>query len=96
MNAKIRAELDAICEKLEVIEGHMAWVITADSRFRIGQRVEWSRKGRKLGYPKRKIAQRGIVKAIDAFSIFVKLNGLKHASRYHHAYFNPVSGPKLF
>lgn len=96
MNAQIRAELDAICKTLEVIEEHMAWMIRAGARFRVGQRVEWSRKGRKCGFPNRKVAQRGNVKSIDALSIVVKLDGIKHAKSYHHAFFNPVYGPKLF
>jgi len=82
--------------KLSIIEENMIWVIRADQRFHDGQRVEWSRRGRRCGYPKRKIAQRGTVINIDAFSIIVKLDGLKQARSFHHAFFNPVTGAKLF
>lgn len=88
--------LDVIDKKLEIIEDNMAWLIVAEKRFRVGQRVEWSRKARKQGLPTRKIAQRGTVKAINLFSIVVKLDGIKKPSSYHHAFFNSISGPKLF
>lgn len=88
--------LDTIEQKLEVIEEHMCWLIRADMRFRLRQRVEWSRRGRARGFPRRKIAQRGTVRAIHAFSIIVKLDGMKRPTSYHHAFFNPVEGPKLF
>lgn len=101
MNSKIkgtniRSELDAIFKKLGALEGHMIWLIRSDARFRVGQRVEWSRRGREQGFPRRKIAQKGTVKAISGFSIVVKLDGLKQQRSFHHAFFNPVSGGKLF
>lgn len=92
----IRKQLDEIGEKLANVEEHMAWLITPDKRFRVGQRVEWSRSGRRKGFPKRKVAQRGTVKDINDFLIVVKLDGMKSQSSFHHAFFNPVSGPKLF
>jgi hypothetical protein len=96
MDAKIRSELDQITKQLDTISEMMAWLIMPDSRFTIGQRVEWSRKGRKSGFPRRKCAQKGTVKAIDGFSITVRMDGIKHPDKYHHAFFNPVKGEKLF
>jgi hypothetical protein len=93
---QIRTQLDAICEKLKAIEEHMAWTIKAEQRFGIGQRVEWSRKAREAGFPTRKKAKRGTVKGVGLFSIVVKLDSLKKPGGYHHAWFNPISGPKLF
>lgn len=93
---RIRAELDVIATKLSALEEHMIWLIHPDTRFCVGQRVEWSRRARARGFPRRKIAQRGVVKVIDGFSIIVKLDGLKKQTSFHHAFFNPVSGPKLF
>lgn len=92
----VASELAEIRQKLDVIEGYMIWLIRPDVRFRIGQRVEWSRRGRKRGFPRRKCAQRGTVKAFDGFSILVQLDGLKQPRTYHHGFFNPVTGLKLF
>ena len=99
MNAdkSIQDQITLIKRSLETIEEHLAWLIRADARFRVGQRVEWSRKGRKQGFPRRKIAQRGTVLAVrNTFGILVKLDGMKKESSYHHSFFNPVNGPKLF
>lgn len=94
---KIITTLDEITEHLDSIAEHMAWLIKPDTRFRVGQRVEWSRKGRRLSMHRRKVAQRGVVKAIGGgFTLTVKLDGQKQERSYHHAFFNPVSGPKLF
>lgn len=93
---KIMATISAISEKLDVIQEHMAWVIKPDQRFRIGQRVEWSAKAHRAGFPMRKKCKRGTVKAMNLFSIVVLLDGQRKPSTYHHAFFNPVSGPNLF
>lgn len=96
LNDQIKSQLDAINGQLKVVEEHMAWMIKPESRFRIGQRVQWSRKGVAVGFPRRKKARRGIIRHIRGFSIVVKLDGLKQATSYHHSFFNPVTGPKLF
>jgi hypothetical protein len=96
MNKEIAQTIDQINEKLSNIQEHMAWMILAHQRFSIGMRVEWSEKARKAGFPRRKCAQRGTVKAIDGFTIVVKLDGLKKPTSYHHAWFNPAKGPRLF
>lgn len=93
---RIVEAINSISKKLEIIEEHMAWLIKAGQRFKVGQRVEWSRRGRKAGFPTRKKATKGTVKEVTAFSIVVKLDGLKREGQYQHAFFNPVSGPKLF
>lgn len=94
---RIKSVIDAISKKLDLIEEHMAWLITSEKRFRVGQRVEWSRKGVKAGLMRRKnVKKRGTVKSVNGFSIVVKLDGLKKPTSYHHAFFNPVNGPKLF
>lgn len=95
-NKRIMSQIDQICEKLDGIEEQMVWLIKPDQRFHVGQRVEWSKRGRKMGYPRRKIAQRGTVKEINGFSILVRLDGLKQEIKFHHAFFNPLFGPKLF
>lgn len=96
MNAKIKSVLAGIESKLSIIEEHVVWLIQAESRFRIGQRVEWSRRGRNRGFPSRKCAQRGTVRAVNGFSVVVQLDGIKIQRSFHHAFFNPVIGPKLF
>jgi len=93
---KVKEELPEIRSGLDAIESHMAWLIKADQRFARGQRVEWSRAGRKRGYPHRKIAQQGSVKGMDDFSLVVLLDGYKKPHSFHHSFFNPVQGPKLF
>lgn len=89
-------QIEAISAKLEIIEEHMAWLIRPEERFRVGQRVEWSAKGLKSGFPTRKKSKKGTVKAINSFSIVVKLDGRTRNETYHHAFFNPVIGQKLF
>lgn len=96
VSAKITRTIDAINNRLDSIQEQMAWMIRAEQRFHVGQRVEWSASGRKKGFPSRKKAKRGTVKAVDGFSVVVKLDGLKKETSFHHAFFNPVSGPKLF
>lgn len=92
----IQSVVNEIKEKLKSIEDHMVWLIKPDSRFWKKQRVEWSRRAREQGWPRRKIAQKGTVLEVRGFTIVVKLDGMKHAKEFHHAFFNPVSGPKLF
>jgi hypothetical protein len=82
--------------RLTTIEEYMAWLIRADQRFKVGQRVEWSRAGKRAGFPHRKVAQRGTVRALDSLSIEVLLDGYTRPHSFHHSFFNPVSGPKLF
>jgi hypothetical protein len=96
MNEETKALLDEIHKGLDSIDEHMAWLIRPESRFRVGQRVEWSRKGRRNGFPSRKCAQRGTVLAISGFCVLVKLDGLKQEKEYHHGFFNPVVGEKIF
>lgn len=96
MRTTIESEINQIKASLDIIEEHLAWMIPADSRFSVGQRVEWSRKAKSQGFPRRKIAQKGTIKAIDRFCVLVKLDGLKKITSYHHAHFNPVNGKKLF
>lgn len=96
MTANTRAQIAEINKKLDTIEDGLAWLIRPEHRFIVGQRVEWSRRGRAHGFPTRKKAQRGTVKAMSGFSVCVKLDGLKQQRDYHHAFFNPVGGLKLF
>lgn len=92
----IRRTLERIKTGLDNIEDHMVWLITPIQRFHLNQRVEFSRRARKRGFPTRKASFKGVVKAINGFSISVLLDGYKRTHSYHHAFFNPVSGPKLF
>jgi len=85
-----------IRDKLAMIEGHLAWLIKPAQRFRVGQRVEFSLKAHRAGFPARQRSEKGVVKAIVGFSVVVQLDGQKQRRTYHHAFFNPVSGPKLF
>lgn len=97
IDKQIMDTIESITDKLSTIEAHMAWLIKPDVRFRVGQRVEWSRRGRNAGFNRRrKVAAKGTVKGISGFSLIVKLDGLKQEKSYHHAFFNPVTGPKLF
>ncbi len=75
----------------------MAWIIESEMRgFVVGQRVEFSRRGRESGIVRRKRSQRGTIKAVKSFGITVLLDGYKQPKSFHHSFFNPVSGPKLF
>ncbi len=88
--AEIRASL-------EVIKSNLAWLIKADQRFVIGQRVVFSNKARQQFIARGKRAKlKGTVRGVDLFSIEVQLDGVKRKRSYHHSFFNPVSGPKLF
>lgn len=82
--------------KLDAIEAHLIWTIRPEQRFRIGQRVAFSRRAHKIGFPARKRSEKGVVRGIDGFSVVVQLDGQKQRRSYHHAFFNAVSGPKLF
>lgn len=93
---KVRAELPEIHAGLDAIEGHMIWLIAPEQRFRIGQRVVFGRRARARGFPKRKQSDKGVVKRIEGFSLVVLLDGYRRPHTYHHAFFNPVSGPELF
>jgi hypothetical protein len=94
---RARAKTKEIFEMLNSIEDHIAWWILADQRFRVGQRVEFSRGAhRKNIVPRTTLAKKGVIKRIDSFSILVLIDGRKQPREFHHAFFNPVSGPKLF
>jgi hypothetical protein len=91
------AVIEDIKAKLTLIEDYMMWLIQADQRFKLGQRVEWSRRARQLGFPHRKCAEKGgIVKGLDSFSVDVLLDGYRRPHSFHHAFFNPISGARLF
>lgn len=90
--------IDQIEQRLEVVEEYVAWSIRADQRFKKGQRVEFSRKAieNRIG-PGKKGVTRGVVTGVsDNWSVTVLLDGYKSASSFHHSFFNPVSGAKLF
>jgi len=93
----VRQLIDEINRKLEMIEDYMAFTILAERRFKVGQRVEFSRSAKRNGVSKAKGGvTKGTVKKVDGFIITVHLDGYKKPSGFHHAYFNPVVGPKLF
>lgn len=92
---KIVAE---IRQKLTNIEGYMVWLITAGQRFHKGQRVEFSKRAVRNGLvPSTRTNVRSTIKSVGpGFSILVKPDDRKQPRSYHHAFFNPISGPKLF
>jgi hypothetical protein len=97
MKTDIEKTIAAIKEKLNSITEMMAWIIEAEMRgFHVGQRVEFSRRAHERGIVRRKRSQRGTIKAVKSFGITVLLDGYKHPKNFHHSFFNPVSGPKLF
>jgi hypothetical protein len=82
--------------RLTTIEDYMAWLIRADQRFCVGRRVEFSRKAKRNGIVPKTLAKKGTVKRMDTFSVWVLIDGRKQPRCWHHSFFNPVSGPKLF
>ena len=97
MKTNIEKLIAGIKDRLRSIEEMMAWIIEAEMRgFHVGQRVELSRRARERGIVRRKRSQRGTIKAVKSFGITVLLDGYKHPKNFHHSFFNPVSGPKLF
>jgi predicted trehalose synthase len=90
---KVIAEIHA---KLNTIEEHLAFLIRAEDRFRVGQRVEFSRVAHRKHIPTRKRSLKGVVKKVHGFSIDVHLDGMKKPRGFHHMFFNPVTGQKLF
>jgi hypothetical protein len=92
----VSALLREIRGRLAAIEDNLIWVIKPEQRFRIGHRVEFSRRAVERGIAKRKRSSKGYVKSIVGFSVVVQFDGQKQRHTYHHAFFNPVTGPKLF
>jgi putative ribosome biogenesis GTPase RsgA len=90
--------ISEINAKLDAIEEHMAWLLRADQRFVVGDKVELSRKARRrFVVPKTRHDRKGRVKRIaNVFSIVVQLDGYKRPITFHHSFFNRVRGPKLF
>lgn len=95
---RIHQVIDSIQAKLALLEEYAAWTIRGNQRFKIGQRVEFSRKAKEKTISDRTKGgvTRGKVTAIDGFILKVLLDGYKRPHGYHHSFFNPVSGPKLF
>jgi hypothetical protein len=93
---EIRDTIAEIKQGLDAIEDHMIWQIKPEQRFKIGQRVEFGRRARERGFPQRKRSAKGIVKAIDGFNLVVLLDFYARPKSFYHAFFNPVSGPKVF
>jgi hypothetical protein len=88
-----------IDQKLNDILDSLAWSVSAGLRFKVGQRVEFSRTADRKGLSARrkKGVRRGTLIAIeDTFWIKVKLDGYAQPSSFHHSFFNPVTGIKLF
>lgn len=86
-----------IHEKLDMVESHLAWLITPSQRFKVGQRIEFSKRAlRRNMIPKTRSAARGVIRGFDGFSVRVMMDDRKHANSYHHVFLNPVSGSKLF
>ena len=95
--SEIAGELAEIHERLDAIGEHMAWFIRVDQRFSKGQRVEFSQKARRSGNWRRMVDRKAIVKGIEnGFCLVVQIDGFKSVRYFHHSFFNPVSGPKLF
>ena len=98
-DAKIQKLIRQINEKLDAIEDLMAWRILARERFKVGQRVEFSRSADRSGISKGRkggVRRGRIVSIDDGCGVVVLLDGYKKPTGFHHAFFNPVSGPKVF
>jgi hypothetical protein len=91
--------ISEIRQRIDNIEGMLAWVVTSrDRAFRVGQRVEYSRRANRRGLvPKTRTNIRGTIKTFPSvFTVRVLFDDRKHPRDLHHSFLNPISGPKLF
>src|SRR5712691_736548 len=93
IDPETRKLLDDIDGRLSRMEDNLTWLVRAEQRFKVGQRVRFSprahRKG--LGVRTKGGVQKGVIKAIEGpFSIRMLLDGYKHPSGYHHMLFDPI------
>lgn len=81
-------------KRVDAIEYRISWMTSAEQRFRKGQRVTPSRRCLRQGLLRllNGKPRRGTVVQLDGFCIEVKLDGQKQLKKFHHAFFNPVSG----
>lgn len=87
----------SIHRHLDNIEDMWAWSIKAAQRFKVGQRVEFSKKADRNGITRRikGNARRGVVVALTpGCSMKVKIDGYSAARGFHHSFWNPVSASR--
>lgn len=77
-----------IDERLTVLEDLAAWMVRADQRFGVGQRVQFNAEGERQGLAKR--AQGGKVVGLDGFMVSVLLDGYVRPHSFHHSFFDPA------
>lgn len=92
---KLLADLN---DRLNDFIDNIAWLIRAENRFRVGQRVKFSKTAQRKGIPdsRRKSNGRGTVVGVYRFTVKVKLDGYAKPLEFHHKFFNPVGGPEVF
>src|SRR4051794_7666246 len=93
---KVLKLIDDIDKRLDAIEDSIWWLIKADQRFHVGQRVKFSARAYAKGIASRtkgKVTRGRVVHVGDLFSIDVLLDGYKQPKSFHHSFFEEVWRP---
>jgi len=95
--AQLLRDLTKIEKRLEAVEELMSFMVKASSRFKIGQRVQFSAKADSTQVSARTkggVRTGTVIEAGDSFTVKVLLDGYKRPHDYHHAFFERVRGRK--
>ena len=81
-----------IHQKLYFLEELLMWTISADTRFRKGQRVKMSHiaERRKYRFFAKCKSRKGTVLEVDKISVKVLMDNYKHPSSVHHMFLSKV------
>jgi hypothetical protein len=88
--------IDSINQRLDHIEEMAAWLVSAEQRFKKGQRVQFSPAADRRGISARRKGgvRRGTVTGFGGFSVDVLLDGHKKPMGFHHLFFDPIKRTK--
>lgn len=87
----IEEVIDQIALRLDAMEELMSFMVRSNTRFKKGQRVQFSPKAAKAGLTRGNPDRRGtVVQVGESFSMKVLLDGYKRPHSFHHSFFNPI------
>ena len=69
------------------------WMTLVGDRFKVGDRVTFSHWADRNGLTRRRKGgvRTGTVEAVGKMTVTVRLDGYKHASKFHHMFFIPAA-----
>lgn len=82
----------AIEKRLDALEDTLSFMVRSNTRFKKGQRVQFSAKAERAGVTRTKggVRKGSVVEVGDGFTMKVLMDGYQQPHSYHHAFFEKV------